>query len=105
MFDIFISHNKAEKQWARQLAVALKRRGLVSFFDEESIGLGEDVVNAIGNGLKTSKHIVLIMSPDSVKSRWVELEWASSLYEDVDASARKLIPILRRECEIPYLVK
>jgi hypothetical protein len=105
VFDFFLSHNKAEKSWTRQLAAALRRRGVTYFFDEESIELGENVIAAIGNGLRASKHVVLILSADSVESRWVELEWASSLYEDVDASARKLIPILKSPCEIPFLLR
>jgi hypothetical protein len=105
MFDFFISHNKAEKVWARQLAAALKQRNIKYFFDEESIGLGENVVKAIDNGLKYSKHIVLILSPDSVKSPWVELEWASSVYADADASARKIIPIVKARCDIPYILR
>jgi hypothetical protein len=105
MIDFFISHNKAEKGWARQLTAALRKRNVTYFFDEEAIQLGDDVVAAIGSGLKTSSHVVFVMSPDSVKSRWVELEWASSLYEDIDASARKLIPVLVQTCEIPYVLK
>ena len=69
-----------------------KKLNVTCFFDEESIRPGDDVVEAIGNGLKTSKHVALLLSPESVKSRWVQLECASSLYEDIDTSARKLIP-------------
>jgi hypothetical protein len=105
MFDLFISHNRAEKEWARSLVIELRKLNLNCFFDEESIRLGDDIIQKIGDGLKTSRHVALLLSPDSVKSRWVELEWASSMYEDVDASARKLIPILRRTCEIPYVLK
>jgi TIR domain/AAA-like domain len=105
LIDLFISHNKAEKEWARELAAELKKRGITYFLDEESIRLGDDVVETIGTGLKASRHIALIISPASVRSRWVELEWASALYDDLDASKRKLLPILKRTCEIPYMLK
>jgi tetratricopeptide (TPR) repeat protein len=105
MYDLFISHNKAEKAWARELVAALKKHGITYFFDEESIGLGENIVAALNKGLESSRHVALILSPDSVRSRWVELEWACAVYEDADASCRRVIPILKSDCEIPLVLR
>ncbi len=105
IYEFFISHNNTQKTWVRRLAAELKLRNIRYFLDEECIGLGEDIVNAIGVGLKSSRHVLLILSAQSVASRWVELEWATSLYDDPDAAAKRLIPIRVDECEIPYLLR
>jgi hypothetical protein len=103
--DFFLSHNRAEKEWAQNLNAALRSKGASTFFDEESVGFGEDIVAAITNALRASKHVVLILSPRSVKSRWVELEWSSAMYEDTDAQTRTIIPVLKDDCEIPFLLQ
>jgi hypothetical protein len=104
-YDFFLSHNRAEKEWTRTLSAALRRRGASTFFDEDSIAIGDDIVTAIGNALSTSRHIVFVLSPASVDSRWVELEWTSALHADPDAQQRKVLPVLKEECEIPFLLR
>jgi len=103
--DFFISHNRAEKDWAKALSAALRQRGAKIFLDEESIDYGQDIVSAIGRALESSKHVVFVLSQRSVKSRWVELEWTSSLYMDPNAESRRVIPILKEDCEIPFLLR
>jgi hypothetical protein len=105
MFDFFISHNRAEKAWVRKLVGEFEQRGVKYFFDEQSISFGEDIVSAITTALHSAKHVILVLSRASVHSRWVELEWATTVNEDPDAQARRLIPILLEECEIPIVIR
>jgi hypothetical protein len=104
-YDFFLSHNRAEKTWVAHLASALRKRGTSVFFDEDSIDIGEDIVAAISRGLSSSRYIALILSKRSVQSRWVELEWANSLYEDVNSSSSRLLPLLIEQCEIPFVLR
>jgi hypothetical protein len=103
--DFFLSHNRAEKEWTRNLNSALKNRGATTFFDEDSIAFGEDIVVAISNALKASTHVVLVLSPRSVGSRWVELEWSSAAFADADSQERRLVPVLKEDCDFPFLLK
>ena len=103
--DFFLSHNRAEKAWTRALNEALRSRGATTFFAEVSIAFGEDIVSAIGEGIRRSKHIVFVLSPRSVQSRWVEMEWASAIYADPDAHSRRVVPVLKEDCEIPFLLQ
>ena len=50
---------------------------------------------------------MLVLSSRSVKSRWVELEWASAAYADAerDELTGTLVPVLREDCEIPFLLR
>lgn len=101
LYHIFVSHNKAQKDWVRKLVHRLRDEGLLVFFDEDSIQLGEDIVAAIEKALRFSRHILLVLSPEALDSHWVELEWSMSLYRDPNAAARSLIPILKDDCDIP----
>jgi TIR domain/AAA-like domain len=100
-YHVFLSHNGSEKEWVRGLAKRLRDSGLRVFFDEDSVALGEDIVTSIERGLRLSRHILLVLSPQALSSQWVALEWATTIYRDPDAAQRTLIPILRKECDIP----
>lgn len=104
-YHVFLSHNGAQKDWTRRLAVRLREAGLSVFFDEDSISLGEDLSAAIEDGLRSSRHVLLVLSPESLASSWVALEYSASLYKDPSAANRSLIPILRCDCdEIPLIL-
>ena len=103
-FDIFLSHNRRQKAWVRSLARRLREMGLRVFFDEDSIEPGEDIVTAIERGLRSSRHIVLILSPEAVNSKWVGLEWCAAVFQDPGASERFVVPVLRQDCDIPWVL-
>jgi hypothetical protein len=103
-YHVFLSHNKAQKDWTRRLAQFLRNEGLQVFFDEDSIQLGEDLIFAIENGLRKSRHVLLVLSPEALASSWVALEFSASLHRDPKAAQRSIIPILRKECEIPLVL-
>jgi len=100
-YHVFLSHNSVQKDWVRKLAKRLRTEGLVVFFDEDSIGLGDDIIVAIEKALRGSRHVLLVLSPEALSSQWVGLELSTSLYRDPGAAARTIIPILRVDCAIP----
>lgn len=105
-YDVFISHNRADKDWARHLARSLQRRSIRGtklrvFFDEWSILVGESIPAALRRGLRQSRHVLLVMSPEWVTSEWCQLETDTIIAADPSGRHRRLIPILLRECDIP----
>lgn len=103
MFDyhVFVSQNTDHKPYARSLVSRLRDHHLSVFFDEDCILPGEDIVRAVERGLARSRHVALVLSQGAVGSRWVSLEWATSMYRDPDAADRAIIPIIREDCDIP----
>src|SRR5438270_2648323 len=93
-YDLFLSHNRRQKPWVRQLVAFLRERGLRVFFDEDSIAPGEDVVAALERAIDASDALVLVLSRSSVFSKWVAFETAQQLYVDPSSRLRRLIPVL-----------
>jgi hypothetical protein len=93
-WDVFVSHNKQQKSWIRSVVQQWKDLGLRVFFDEEQIRPGDDIVKAIDHGLSASRHIVLVITPSSMASKWVAMERSAVIASDPDASERRLIPLL-----------
>jgi len=107
--DIFLSHNGVDKTWTEKLAsdieASLDGNKLKVFFDKWDIIPGSDVPVELEKALRESRYIALVMSPEAFKSDWVSLEVSTSIYIDPAAKQRKIIPLLRRPCEIPLTLQ
>ncbi|MCH7702730.1 MAG: toll/interleukin-1 receptor domain-containing protein, partial [Planctomycetes bacterium] len=61
-YDVFLSHNSADKPRVRHIAELLKAAGLSVWFDEWSIKPGEHIHDAVRRGLRASRKIVFCVS-------------------------------------------
>lgn len=93
-FDVFLSHNLQDKLWVRELFNFLRSLGLSVFFDEDSIEYGEHLLRAIESGVEDSERIILVITPAFLSSEWVYLESSIAVSSDLNASRKKIIPIL-----------
>lgn len=103
LWDVFVSHNRSQKSWVRRVVKQWRDLGLRVFFDEDDIEPGEPIVAGVERGLTGSRHVVLVLSPESLASRWVTQESAITIHSDPDASERSLIPVMVSQIEIDTL--
>lgn len=107
-YNIFLSHNKADEEWTRKLAVDIKdnpKKPLNVFFSPWSIRPGADIPTELERGINESQYVGIVMSPESFSSEWVDLERSMSVFQDPNARRKKMIPLLRRDCDIPSVLK
>lgn len=106
--DLFLSHNNADKPWTERLATAVEadRSGppLKVFFDKWDIPHGGDIPAELEEGLRNSRYVGLVLSPESLSSDWVTLERSTAIHRDPRARQRSLIPLLRRTCDMPDML-
>ena len=100
-FDVFLSHNSADKPRVRKLAERLRAAGLRVWFDEWIIKPGDDIYLAIERGLAATRVQVLCLSPAALGSDWVTLERSTVLFRDPTNAGRRFIPLLLADCELP----
>jgi hypothetical protein len=102
-FDVFLSHNSAQKDWTRQLATRLKADGFAVWFDEWQLPkhAGSNWIDLLSEGIEKSRKIVLIWSPEFFSNTWPEFE--ASLIQRIDPVGRlgRIVPVLHTECDIP----
>lgn len=118
IYDLFLSHNRADKSWVRKLAEQLESetfdgqpggRPFSVFFDEWDINTGQNVVSRINQGLTASRYIAVIISPEFLDAPWPTFEWTHAVSEDPTNRCGRLIPIflndfsteLNRRAELP----
>jgi hypothetical protein len=75
---VFLSYTTADEDFAKQLGSHLSKRGCEVWDPSEQLFPGDNWSLKIGEALKQSKAMVVLLSPDSIKSEWVrrEIEYA-----------------------------
>src|SRR5580658_782752 len=76
---IFISHSSKDKLFAELVAAEFGRANIEPWIDSTKILVGDDIIEKIGEGLKTMDLLLFIVSCEALKSPWVdrELKFAS----------------------------
>jgi TIR domain/LGFP repeat len=94
--QVFISYSRKDLTFAEQLASDLRTAGFEVWYDFSRLEGGQRWRIEIQNAIKNSQFVIIILSPDSVESEWVEREFLFS-----SSLKRKIIPLLYRDCELP----
>ncbi|MBN1119457.1 MAG: SUMF1/EgtB/PvdO family nonheme iron enzyme [Anaerolineae bacterium] len=100
MTQVFLSHSTVDAEFALQLATDLRSAGVPVWKAPESILEGENWVAAIERGLSTSTHMLLLISPAAVDSKWVNFEFNCALSLEKQGKMQ-IIPIDYQPCEPP----
>lgn len=107
-YDVFLSHNHADKPRVRRLAERLKaagvqmEAGLRLWLDEWVIQTGDIIALKVDEGLEQSRVLLLLcISPAALASGWVALERSTAVHRDPSNAVRRFIPLLLGECALP----
>jgi hypothetical protein len=108
--DAFISFQSTDESFAKKLAGSIKaypldERKLEVFFSPWNIKPGDNVIEKIDEGLSKARFFLLILSPEALKADWPTAERAAAIYSDPSGRLGRVIPVLRRSCSIPPLLR
>jgi hypothetical protein len=101
---VFISHNTADKDTARFLAIALVEQGINVWFDEWAIRPGDSITGGIEKGLSDSNIFVLVWSSNAKASNWVGTEISAYIRRRIDDQTLRIVPIIIDDTPLPTLV-
>lgn len=105
MAKVFISHSSKDQKFAERLAGDLLALGHEPWLDAWKIKVGECIPSKVEHAISEADYVVIILSPDSVKSGWVDREWKSKYWDEIQETRTLVLPVLLRDCEIPQLLK
>src|SRR5258706_4216299 len=89
--EIFISYSRRDTEFVTRLASDLNAHIAGVWFDQSTIQMGQKWHDEIMNGIRECKAFILVLSPDSIASRYVR--------EGVDEAlghGKTIFPILYR---------
>jgi len=98
--QVFLSHAHEDADLAKRLAQDLREAGLSVWMTPDSVQPGEQWASAIERGLDESKIFLVLLTPNSVKSRWVKKETLHAL-ENEDVFT--ITPVLAKSCDVNQL--
>lgn len=94
--ELFLSHASGDRSLAESLASTLRAHGVPVWFSRTNLLGAQQWHDEIGRALRRCDWFVVLLSPTSVRSRWVKRELLFALnekrYED------RIVPILARKC-------
>ncbi len=71
---VFISYSRVDQEIASALSALLKSLAIDHFLDQKNIDWGSDITHEVKAGLRDCSHLLLVVSPASLKSSWVAYE-------------------------------
>ena len=101
-FDVFLSHNSKDKPAVRELAEALRARGLKVWLDEWELVPGRPWQEALEEVIETTGSSVVLVGKDGI-GPWQDKEMRGCLSEFADRNL-PVIPVLLPDApEMPRL--
>lgn len=102
-YDVFLSHNAAQKDWTRSLARRLRDDGFRVFFDEWDMPkyAGMTWSDVLARCVEQTPKVVLVWSPEFFNNEWPTFE--SSILQTLDpvGSKGRILPVIHTEAALP----
>lgn len=90
--EVFVSYSRADwDHFAEPLVTHLRRHGFKVWVDQHLLRGGHDWLDEINGALDMSDFMVLCLSPDSIRSKYVKLEYRTFFQAD-----KPIIPVMCR---------
>lgn len=95
----FISYNSADEKWAQWIAQVLEDADYSVIIQAWDFRPGSNFVLEMQQALQQTERMIAVLSPDYLKARFPQPEWAAAFAGDPEGARRALIPVMVRECE------
>jgi hypothetical protein len=93
-YSCFISHSTKDQEFADRLHADLQAAGVRSWFAPEDLAIGDRFRNKIDESIRVHDKLLIILSRNSIESRWVATELEAALErEDREKERSVLFPI------------
>src|ERR1700730_4502565 len=99
--QVFLSYASEDRAVAERIATRLKSGGAKVFTDRYELKVGDSLLSRIETALAASDYVVVLLSPHSVRSKWVQRELDTAYSRYMADRAVTLLPVLIEDCEIP----
>ena len=92
MMKVFISYAHSDEALVQKIVAILKEAGLEVWDDTREILPGDNWAEQVAQALKESEAMVVLLTPEATRSRWLRHEIEYALAEE--RYSKRLIPVL-----------
>lgn len=97
MTQIFISYSRKDIAFVRKLAGDLEKAGYSVWWDVSDLRGGDDWVRVIPAAIAASDFFIVVISPNSTISEWVEKEYTQAI-----SLRKRIIPVMLVHTTVPF---
>ncbi|XP_022611786.1 uncharacterized protein LOC111229647 [Seriola dumerili] len=109
-YHVFISYSSTDHQWTHPIINQLESFGLQVCYHDRDFIPGRTVLENMSECIQESQKVLLVLSPEFVRSRWCLLEANMSLFRDC-LERKPIVPVLLQPgvsvplhlCHLTYL--
>lgn len=98
---VFLSHSSEDAELARRLALDLQSANVDVWLDQWELGVGEEIVQSIEQGVDEAEFVIVLLTRASVASEWVNREWRRKVHDEARTERISVVPVRGETCEIP----
>lgn len=99
---VFLSYSSKDKEIAHRVFQELRRKDIDVWLDSWEIKRGDSITDMINDALSASDYLVVLISPNSVNSRWVQYELGVAANKQLVKRDITLLPVLINDADIPH---
>ncbi len=97
---IFLSYSYADKNRVLPIAEQLRINGIDTWISEAEIKWGDSITQKINEALRSANYVLVFLSKNSIKSRWVEQEINTAFARNPKSAKAVIIPVLLDKLDI-----
>ncbi len=105
MSSVFISYSTKDRGFVEQLVKDLRSNGVQPWYDKWEMLPGDSLTRKIGEAILENDFFIVILSPNSVNSEWVQQELSVALNREFGERRVRVIPALLHDCEVPPFLR
>ncbi len=92
-YSCFISYSSKDKQFVDKLYNDLIKNDVLVWFDDMDMRIGDDILDTITDNLRQQDKLIIVLSKNSISSKWVEREVKSALRMEEQEDRNVIMPI------------
>ena len=101
MHHVFLCHSSEDHDIVWDIYDNLSKLGFRVWFDEVAMEPGDLLVDKIGNAIRSSINLAVILSVNSINSQWVKKEVSIAMVDSLAGAEVKVVPILLDDTKLP----
>ncbi|PKO45261.1 MAG: molecular chaperone Tir [Betaproteobacteria bacterium HGW-Betaproteobacteria-4] len=91
---IFVSYSHQDRPRVNLIVDRLQQAGHEVWIDNIRIKLGDNIAERINEGISTAEVVLVVVSKNSMSSKWVQQEFSSIALSEISKRQPKVIPLL-----------
>jgi len=103
--SVFLSHSSLDSMFVQRLAKDFTAYGIPVWYSGWEMNVGDSVRERIEQAIEESAWLVVVLSKQSVTSKWVKEELNGAFAKSIEQDFDFILPVLLEDCKVPRFLQ